>query len=574
MEKLIREIFYAPADGRSEARARRAGLLLPGLALAAFSALLGSYAPFEGLAPFGAAAVMAAWYAGLDPSFAAAGAAAGCLLGGFPAYAIVCAGLGGVIYLINSQGSIQRLYRLLAAFAAECLLFLPVCAAFHIRAALAVGSAAVSVLAAVVLGCGMRSLGSLLGGRSATDTELLTVSAMAGLAVLAMRNFNIAGVSPAMVFAGVCALFASYRLGAPAVACAVTAAAGRVLACGGDMHFIAVLSAMTLVGASLRSLGKWACLAGFALTGVCFAVFIKGLYIFNYAELALSSLVFALVPQRLYMRGAFAGADAFSGRGYGRLQLKVAELADVLSELARVSGGREGRMLGCISDTLRRALQKPKPRRERLKPLCGRASVTREGSSACGDSALVRQKGGRLLLALSDGMGSGREAANESRSALALISDLLSVGFGVEEAAGLTNDLLTRRGGGDMYATLDVMLIDLEAGTAGISKHGAPPGFVLRGDELISLYAEGLPVGIIENARSASGEFELHAGDTVVLMTDGASDALGEEIETVLARCVLGEPDADLAANAIIAEAAKHGAADDMTVIVARIEAA
>lgn len=571
MEKLIREMFSFAGDGGSRARTRQTGMLLPGLALAAFSALLGSYAPFEGLAPFGAAAVMAAWYAGLDPSFAAAGAAAGCLLGGYPQYAIVCAGLGGAICLINRQGSIMRLYRLLAAFAAECLLFLPVSAAFHMRAALALGSAAVSVTAAVVLGSGMRSFASLLGGRNANDTELLTVSAAAGLAALAMQNFNIAGVSPAMLFAGACALFAAYRLGAPAVACAVTVAAGRVLACGGDMRFIAVLSAMTLVGASLRSLGKWACLAGFVLTGVCFAAFVKGLYLLNYAELALSSALFALTPQRLYMRGAQAD---LSGRGYGTLQLKVAELADVLSELARVSGGREGRMLGCISDTLRRALLKPKPRRERLKPMCGRASATRDGSSACGDSSLMRRSGGKLLLALSDGMGSGREAAGESRSALALISDLLSVGFGVEEAAGLTNDLLTRRGGGDMYATLDVMLIDLEAGTAGVSKHGAPPGFVLRGDELISLYAEGLPVGIIENARSASGEFELYAGDTVVLMTDGASDALGAELESALSRCVMGECDAELAAKALIDEAAKHGASDDMTVIVARMEAA
>ena len=46
------------------------------------SMLLGSYAPFEGVSPFGTACVMAAWFIGLNPYFACMGAAAGYLLSG------------------------------------------------------------------------------------------------------------------------------------------------------------------------------------------------------------------------------------------------------------------------------------------------------------------------------------------------------------------------------------------------------------------------------------------------------------------------------------------------------------
>ena len=579
MEKMIRELFYGADRGSARRRsgALTHSMLLPSAALFLFSALMGSYTPFEGLSPFGTACVIAAWYAGANPYFAAAGAALGYALAGEPAYALTCLLMGAGIFALNRQGSIMRVYRLLIGFAGECVSFLFMAAVFKLRLLFLFGAATVSVLAGIVMGSGFRAFGSLSGGRALTDTELLTLSAAAGLATLAVRNFNLWGVSPAMIFAGACALFASYRLGAPAVACAVTIGAGRALASGGDMHFIAVLAAMTLTAASIRSLGKWASLAGFLLTGVFFTAVVRGLFVFGYIELAAVGAIFALVPERLYMPGAVKEElreGAKPDPGYSRLQLKVASLCDVLSELARLGTERDGRILDCVSAALRRALSSGGRTKAKFLTECGHAGSAKGGSEASGDSCAVRELDGKLLMALSDGMGSGKEAAGESRAALGLVCDLMSVGFDVDEAAGLSNELLIKRGRGEMYATLDLMLLDLEEGEARLSKHGAPSSYVLRDGRLLTLYSEGLPVGIIENAGSSSGSFRLKEGDTVIMMTDGVTDALGSGLLAAIADNVLSFGDPELAARSLIDAAKKAGGRDDMTVIVTRLKKA
>lgn len=549
-------------------------MLLSNAALFLVGLLLGSYSPFEGVAPFGAALIMAAWFSALNPYFACAGAILGHVLSGGFIYAGAALLMGFAIFLISSRVSLLRVYRILVLFPVECVSLVVFGAFFGSRAVTLIGASTVSVFAAVVMGGALKALEAVIGGRELSDTELLTLSAFFGLITLSMQSFNVSGQSPAVVFAGLCALFAAYRFGAASAAVAVTVGAGRILASGGELRFIAVISAAALLGSSLRGLGKWACLAGFAGTSLLLSSALGSTGVFSWFEVLSCSLIFALVPVRLYSPSKRRGEIASPARPdpkYSRLQYDIASLSEVLFELSRVWEGLDGRMLGCIASTLKNSLS-GRRRPAAFTALYGSASSVKRGSLRSGDSISVFTADNKLLLALSDGMGSGDEAGRESRAALDLMKDLLSVGFDTPGAAECVNSLLTRRGGGDMYATLDLTVVDLSDGTARLLKHGAPPTYILRNGKLTALDSEALPIGIIENTRSEAEEIGLRSGDTVIMMTDGVTDALGSALSEAIRSNVLGYGDVEMAAHSLLDEALKRGGNDDMTVLLARLE--
>lgn len=574
---MERSFFKLDSYGENAPRGRFYGfslsILTANAALFAVCALFGSYSPFEGIAPFGPAGTMAAWFSGADPYFAAAGAALGCALSGNFTEAGVCLAMGAAVFLLRRR-QIMRVYRLLILFGIQLALTAVIGALAGRRLLLLAAGSTVSVFAAVVMGGGFRALSAIRSSRSLTDTELLTLSALAGLITLSMRSFGLFGVSAAMVFAGVSGLIAAYRCGISAVAFAVTAGAGRVLASGCDVKFIAVISASVLLAASVRSMGKWSSLVGFGLSSAALTGSFTGTGLFSYAEIGVILFVFALIPKRLYspLSAERESDRSSSDPRLARLQYRVASLSDVLSELARVCGERDGQMLRCIAGTLRRSLNnscRPSPA---FTAEYGSASVKKPGSPRSGDSLTLCETDGKLLIALSDGMGSGNEASDESRAALALLKDLLTVGFTIDDAAACVNRLLAECGGGDMYATLDVMLIDLEDGTARLSKHGAPSSYVLRNGRVFTLYSEALPIGIIENAQGTARSLRLKSGDVIIMMTDGLSDALESGLIAALTDELSDFDDAEEAAEAIMRKAAESGFDDDMTVTVARLE--
>ncbi len=573
MEEFIKKIARAGsgAGARKSRFAAVTGFILPYAAMAILSALLAAYRPFEGIAPFGAACVIAAWASGESPFPACFGAVIGHALAGSWTYAAACFGIGLFAFAAERKLKLEKTLRMLLGFASEALILLVISLITRRRVLATVSSASISVLGAVVLYGAVLALKKLKNGRAVSDTELLTLSAAAGLATLSMGSFQLFGQSPAMLFAGISALIIAYRLGTSAVAFAVTIGAGRVLASGGDMHFIAVLAAGTLAAAAMRGLGKWASLAAFAVINIAFRAVLGGTGVFSYPECLIACGVFALIPARLINGDSGAGKRSVSG--YNRLQYRVGELSAVLGELSEAAEPGDARIFGCISETLRRLLNSAGRASERAFDVeYGSAEKTAPGSACSGDSLAVRETDDALLIAISDGMGSGDEASTESRQALKLLLDLISVGFSMEQAIGFANKSLARTRDGDMYATLDALYMDLSGGSARLVKYGAPPSYILRGGKVFTIYSEALPMGIIEDAEGHVQSVKLKSGDTVIMMSDGAADALGSSLLAAITDNVLAYGDPEMAANALMDEAMRFGAEDDMTVIVARVE--
>ncbi len=198
------------------------------------------------------------------------------------------------------------------------------------------------------------------------------------------------------------------------------------------------------------------------------------------------------------------------------------------------------------------------------------ASVPEEQGGVSGDvTGEFRLPSGRVLYALSDGMGSGIEAHRESSAAIELLFNLYRIGFSKELVYENVNRLLLTRAGTEMYATLDAVALDLFKSEAEFVKFGAPPTYLLRGGKLKTLIGEALPCGIVDEAKPSMLQLKLKKNDMVVLLSDGVFDALGGGIERALLK-VKGEDGKEIA-NALLSAALSKGQRDDMTVMVIHV---
>ena len=177
---------------------------------------------------------------------------------------------------------------------------------------------------------------------------------------------------------------------------------------------------------------------------------------------------------------------------------------------------------------------------------------------------------GKVLYALSDGMGAGEAARNESQSAIRLLFDLFSTGFSRDLAMESVNRLLLKREQ-DMYATLDALYLNLRSGHAEFIKCGAPPTFVCRSDRVHTVCAEALPAGIVDEARPAIQQARIRRHDAIIMLSDGALDALGEHTVAAIQAALQDGVDSQTAAERLLNSAVEAGAADDMTVMVIQI---
>ena len=192
-------------------------------------------------------------------------------------------------------------------------------------------------------------------------------------------------------------------------------------------------------------------------------------------------------------------------------------------------------------------------------------------------AAFLETEKGHALLALSDGMGTGIEAAKESRTAIELLEQFTEAGFARELSVKMINSALLLQRGKETYATLDICDIDLFDGHAVFVKMGAAASYLWRNGRVISLRSVTLPAGILQQVSPETHEMLMKDGDLLFLLTDGVTDALGGEEKTALwlKQKLLEFPVANPqdAADYILQEAKKmqkEERKDDMTVLAGR----
>ncbi len=210
----------------------------------------------------------------------------------------------------------------------------------------------------------------------------------------------------------------------------------------------------------------------------------------------------------------------------------------------------------------------------------GIAKSTKAGSPVSGDSNLhIKLNDGKYLLAISDGMGSGPEAMKSSKIAIKMLERLLTAGFDKDVSLKLINSTLVANTKDDMYATLDIEILDLFNGNMEFIKNSACPTYVKRNGEVQLLKSIALPTGILNNVDLVVYDYDLQDGDILVMCSDGIIDSNKEYLnKQVWLKYLLEDiesTDAQKIADIIIGEAIDNDFGvqkDDMTVMVAKIK--
>ena len=170
-----------------------------------------------------------------------------------------------------------------------------------------------------------------------------------------------------------------------------------------------------------------------------------------------------------------------------------------------------------------------------------------------GDAIMMtRLPDGRFLGMLSDGMGHGREAHEESTRALELMRLCLQAGYTVEQTLTAVNGMMLAATQGEEYATVDLLLADLWMGQAELHKLGACMSVLVYEGRDSVLEGAALPLGILEEIAPQKASFRLKAGQQLFLMSDGITDVMTEE--ELRAACVEAaqEPTAEAAAALLL----------------------
>lgn len=206
---------------------------------------------------------------------------------------------------------------------------------------------------------------------------------------------------------------------------------------------------------------------------------------------------------------------------------------------------------------------------------CSRIGCPKRGEEVCGDTvSFFANEGGYFYALISDGMGSGRSAAESSRLAGLFLEKLLMAGADRKAALRLLNGFLASREE-EVFATVDLFEADLYTGKGVMIKAGAAPSFILRDGEWRKLQSATAPAGIIRDINAEQMSFDLKDGDTVVMLSDGlAGDGDGAETADFLALQHPCPTPSVLATKLLSAGTKRTGASDDMSVCVVKISAA
>ncbi len=205
--------------------------------------------------------------------------------------------------------------------------------------------------------------------------------------------------------------------------------------------------------------------------------------------------------------------------------------------------------------------------------LHGIARESRDGEQFSGDNfTFCRLPDGRMLFGLADGMGSGKEAFQDSETVMELAEQLMASGFGLEQSLRLMNSVLLLKEQEQRPITVDLAVADLHTGICEFVKAGGVTTFIKKGRRIETIRADCLPAGVLSRARPDRMEIPLSDGDKVIMVTDGILDALnGEDKEETMREilaCTSGENLQDTADEILhYAKVSGEGCRDDMTVL-------
>lgn len=215
-----------------------------------------------------------------------------------------------------------------------------------------------------------------------------------------------------------------------------------------------------------------------------------------------------------------------------------------------------------------------------LEVTVGAASCPMAGQRISGDvSAALYLPGRERALVISDGMGHGDEAHQQSHLALELLERFLKTGLSPKMAVKTVNTAMVLNNDKESFATLDLVLIDEVSGRAEFVKAGSAPSLIWTKGRFQTITAGMPPAGILDQMEPKSFVKTLLPEDVIITMSDGAWEALealdgsGNWLELLMPQLSQEKPEHIADYLLYMAKGGKEaGGKDDMCVQVARVE--
>jgi len=167
---------------------------------------------------------------------------------------------------------------------------------------------------------------------------------------------------------------------------------------------------------------------------------------------------------------------------------------------------------------------------KRYQMFAAKASDIKDTETVNGDIINVFENNEDYFYTLiSDGMGSGREAAITSKIASIFMEKLLAGGNNKAVTLEMLNNFI-RCKNMESFATVDLLEVDMLSGQASFIKSGAAPSYILRDGSLFKITSNSMPIGITREINAEEIKFELQEGDIIVMMSDGVAQSFEDSI--------------------------------------------
>ncbi len=212
-------------------------------------------------------------------------------------------------------------------------------------------------------------------------------------------------------------------------------------------------------------------------------------------------------------------AVAFGVATFLWLHLRLARTALTRLERAQLVLETE---LTIAADIQRGMLPPPPPARDGWRF----AAQLQQAGHIGGDFYDFVDSGRSILVLLADVSGKGIPAALVMESSRTLFRMLARETDRPEQLLTRLGRALWEEHGGTPYLTGFLARLDLDARSLSWVNAGHPPALVVTGTEHRALASTGPPVGILPDAHYDAHVVRLAAGDTLVLVTDGVTEAI------------------------------------------------
>ena len=153
--------------------------------------------------------------------------------------------------------------------------------------------------------------------------------------------------------------------------------------------------------------------------------------------------------------------------------------------------------------------------------------MSKDGYIISGDNyTYMEVSDGKYMVAISDGMGKGRKAYEESSVTIDILENMMDSNIDEEIIIDTINNILMLKSSDEMFSTLDLGIVDLNKGVLNTIKMGACSTYIKRSNGEIELISSAsLPVGILSDINIDRDSRKLKDGDYIIMVSDGIVDA-------------------------------------------------